>query len=492
MTPGKSFSGSASSKRQDERFRPLAQDQAAGLATSRARSTAGATPSSTPRRSTCAATGGWSAGGTRQGDQCKRSFREEEAAHDPETCAEAFDAQRNADQARGDWIDPRIGRTPFGEYAPVWMKSRICIKRRPSTPTQVICRNHIIPVFGKYGLAAIRPTMVQHWVKDLQSVKGLAPSTIETIYVIFASVMRGAVRDGYIRKTPVRRHPAAGEEPDRGPAAHPGQVLALADAMPRRYAPLVLLGAGAGLRQGEAFGLALDRVDTDDRNDHRRPAGHHRRPSPGPCPAQDFCLSPRRAHACIPARCHGRPRRAVRARRERRAVPHPEGTLLRRDYYNREIWKPALTAVGLLPDTTFHDLRHTFASTALAEGVPISEVSRWLGHKSITTTVDLYGHLVPEASGRARDALDRRLRPAGDVPRKCPRHVPGEGRPPGQSAGKGGESACRPGSVPPLARGDGHPSGTAVADSLVRSTREHRAGSPRALAQADCLSRRPS
>jgi integrase len=83
------------------------------------------------------------------------------------------------------------------------------------------------------------------------------------------------------------------------------------------------------------------------------------------------------------------------------------GTLFRRDYYNREIWKPALAAAGLLPDTTFHDLRHTFASTALAEGVPISEVSRWLGHKSITTTVDLYGHLVPEAGGRARDALDR-------------------------------------------------------------------------------------
>jgi hypothetical protein len=38
---------------------------------------------------------------------------------------------------------------------------------------------------------------------------------------------------------------------------------------------------------------------------------------------------------------------------------------------------------------------------------PPPEVSRWLGHKSITTTVDLYGHLVPEASGRARDALDR-------------------------------------------------------------------------------------
>jgi integrase len=85
----------------------------------------------------------------------------------------------------------------------------------------------------------------------------------------------------------------------------------------------------------------------------------------------------------------------------------PRGTLLRRDYYNREIWKPAIEAAELPVDATFHDLRHTFASTALAEGVPISEVSRWLGHKSITTTVDLYGHLVPEATGRARDALDK-------------------------------------------------------------------------------------
>ena len=50
----------------------------------------------------------------------------------------------------------------------------------------------------------------------------------------------------------------------------------------------------------------------------------------------------------------------------------------------------------------------------------------------------------------------------------------------GQAAG---EPACRPGSVHPLARAGGHPSGTAVAGSLLRSTREHRAGRPLALAQ---------
>ena len=50
--------------------------------------------------------------------------------------------------------------------------------------------------------------------------------------------------------------------------------------------------------------------------------------------------------------------------------------------------------------------------------------------------------------------------------------------------GAAGELACRPGSVHPLARAGGHPSRTAVAGSLVRSTREHRAGHPQSLAQA--------
>ena len=50
-----------------------------------------------------------------------------------------------------------------------------------------------------------------------------------------------------------------------------------------------------------------------------------------------------------------------------------------------------------------------FARKQTENSCRTSEVSRWLGHKSITTTVDLYGHLVPEASGRARDALDRAL-----------------------------------------------------------------------------------
>jgi hypothetical protein len=147
----------------------------------------------------------------------------------------------------------------------------------------------------------------------------------------------------------------------------------------------------------------------------------------------------------------------------------PRGRLLRRDYYNREIWKPAIAATGLPGDTTCHDLRHV-CQHALAEGVPISEVSRRLGHKSITTTVDLYGHLVPEASGRARDALDNAFRSARVCPQSARRYMILPKR--RSAAGAAGELACRPGSVHPLARAGGHPSRAAVAGSLMRSTRE--------------------
>lgn len=354
------------------------------------------------------------------GNQCKRSFPKLKGT-DPEKCAEAFDAQRTADEARGEWIDPRIGKTPLSDYAPIWMKSRL--HRRGTADTyELHLRNHILPALGNLpgGLAAIRPTTVQQWVKDLQSVKGLAPRTIETIYVIFASIMRGAVRDGYLRKTPCVdiRLPETAKTLVRLLA--PGQVVALADAMPNRYSLLVLLGAGAGLRQGEAFGLALDRIDpaTGMITIDQQVIVVDRCPVLAP-PKTSSSLRdvpmPVFLQAAITGHCDhlGLTGNDVLCRTHR-------GSLLRRDYFNREIWKPAVAAAQLPGDTTFHDLRHTFASTALAEGVPISEVSRWLGHKSITTTVDLYGHLVPEASGRARDALDKAF--AGT--RVCPQCAP--------------------------------------------------------------------
>ncbi|MFD7289243.1 tyrosine-type recombinase/integrase [Streptomyces sp. NPDC059863] len=85
------------------------------------------------------------------------------------------------------------------------------------------------------------------------------------------------------------------------------------------------------------------------------------------------------------------------------------------DYHFRK----GCVAAGLVgsqgrPKYTPRILRDFFASTALAHGIPIHEVSRWLGHRSIKVTVDIYGHLVPRAWSRCRcrEILRNAMRPA--------------------------------------------------------------------------------
>jgi integrase len=53
----------------------------------------------------------------------------------------------------------------------------------------------------------------------------------------------------------------------------------------------------------------------------------------------------------------------------------------------------------------FHDLRHTFASTLLSNGVSIAAVSGWLGHASPTVTLSTYAHMMPVDEDRARRVI---------------------------------------------------------------------------------------
>jgi len=51
-----------------------------------------------------------------------------------------------------------------------------------------------------------------------------------------------------------------------------------------------------------------------------------------------------------------------------------------------------------------HWLRHTYATGRLRAGMPVEVVSKLLGHASITTTADIYGHLTSEDARRALEA----------------------------------------------------------------------------------------
>ena len=60
----------------------------------------------------------------------------------------------------------------------------------------------------------------------------------------------------------------------------------------------------------------------------------------------------------------------------------------------------------------FHDIRHTFASLLLAQGESLHYVKEQMGHASIQTTVDVYGHLVPGSNRVAVNRLDDPVQPA--------------------------------------------------------------------------------
>ena len=83
----------------------------------------------------------------------------------------------------------------------------------------------------------------------------------------------------------------------------------------------------------------------------------------------------------------------------------PQGGLVRRTNFRRRFWLPAVrTWVG--EPMRFHDLRHSHAALLIAEGVHPKVLQDRLGHASITTTLDTYGHLVSGLDEAAADALD--------------------------------------------------------------------------------------
>ena len=58
----------------------------------------------------------------------------------------------------------------------------------------------------------------------------------------------------------------------------------------------------------------------------------------------------------------------------------------------------------------FHDLRHTFATTALANGMDIKTLFSIIGHVSSSTTLDIYLHSTDKMQKEAAKSIDRGIR----------------------------------------------------------------------------------
>lgn len=315
--------------------------------------------------------------------------------------AERWLAQQRHLIAQGDWTDPALGRITFGEYAAAWLDSRADLKPKTRHQYQSLMHLHILPTWRTVPLAKITFAGLTEWVAKL-TVAGLGPSGVRQSVFVVSAALDHAVRSGRIRANPARG--LGLPRPKRRDYVYltHAQVHALAaEAGPWRL--LILLLAYTGLRWGEATALRICDIDFGRRRiDVRRafsdvggrivlgtPKSHQSRTVP----------VPRFLAAEIAA--------AVTNRRADDLVfTTPGGSVVRLSNWRRAVFLPARRRAGLSDRFRIPDLRHTAASLMIQAGYPPKMLQEIMGHASITTTLDLYGHLYPGEMDRYAARLD--------------------------------------------------------------------------------------
>jgi integrase len=324
------------------------------------------------------------------------------------------------DLVQGVHIDPKAGKVSVQAFAETrWLPSLVHVRPNTADLYQSHLSNHILPVFGGRHVGTLRRTDMKAFVSALE--RKLSPATVTTVYAVLRSMMQAAVDDGMIPGNPCSRVKLPRIEPRVLKPLTAEQVAALAGAITPRYEVTVWLGAGAGLREGEALGLTVDRVRFLERRllvEEQMQRGVlsplKSKASRRVVPLDDVVLNAITRHMQHhpPVTVPGVGRLLV-TNRCRRPV--------RRSSFGH-CWQAAVKAAGLPTGTRFHDLRHFFASMLIAAGLNPKTIQVRLGHATISETLDTYGHLLDDHEDHGRGALDAVFSQAAhsDVPSLCP------------------------------------------------------------------------
>jgi integrase/recombinase XerD len=222
-----------------------------------------------------------------------------------------------------------------------------------------------------------------------------------------------AVRWGYLRTNPAvdaGRNPQPRKE-ELFPFSR-DEIDALDAELGPVNGPLVVFAAETGLRTNEW--AALERRDID----LTGPAvGVQRRVSDGRVtPYPKTARSRRRVP--FTARALGALDRLPPRIDTPLLFPAPRGTYIGLDTWRTRVWYPALEAAKVRRRGPYH-LRHTFATEALAAGVPLWELARFMG-ASAKTIDDVYGHLARDSEDAFRARLEARAGRSGSFWRRSP------------------------------------------------------------------------
>src|SRR5437867_5466590 len=179
----------------------------------------------------------------------------------------------------------------------------------------------------------------------------------------------------------------------------PPEIRRLLDAADEPVRTLLLCAVLTGMRRGELLGLRWEDIDLEGHRIFvRRALWRGKFVTPKSRRSRrtiDLAPTLRAALAKFPSRFQGG-----------LVFCSPDGEPINPDTFAQRDWARALLRAEVRR-LRFHDLRHTYASLLIAQGAHPKYIQTQLGHASIQTTLDRYGHLMPDAHAAEARKLDR-------------------------------------------------------------------------------------
>jgi integrase len=332
-----------------------------------------------------------------QGKQRERSFK-----HDQKTLANKFGDDIEHQKTAGELVDPKQASIRFSDAATDWLKRR----RSESTRRTYkgLLEIHINPAIGDMTIRAVASPEGRDIVENLLIVTlpavPLGISRIKSASLVISGVINDAIKRGKLTRsylTGITLDHVADNNDGKADFVFPEhrQLETMAGKMPAEYRFTLWLMRGCGLRIGEALAVSA----SDFSNGHLRV--HEQ------LQASKLEYGPLKHRK--PGEYRDVPVPSYITRMLAQHQAQPDGRLFAPVWHaSYQRWfNKARDAAGISGNFTPHSLRHIFASVALSNNVPITDVSKWLGHRNINMTYRIYGHLVPSSWDRARAVLDK-------------------------------------------------------------------------------------
>ena len=278
----------------------------------------------------------------------------------------------------------------------------------------IFLKNHIKPQIGSIPLADLTSLDLQRFYKHLldggrvdrieakKKPKGLAPKTVRNIHQMIGSAYNLAMEQKLVTRNPTQGCALPKVEHKEMKTLTADQLSAFfQEARDSGVYELYYLDLATGLRRGELLGLKWADVDLD-----RGVLKIQRAISRQNGKVVETPLKTKNAYRTLPLSADAIDVLMQQRRKTGNSewvFPSPSGGPMSPDSVLHMLQR-VLKRAGL-PRIRFHDLRHTFATMALQNGVDVKTVSSMLGHYSAGFTLDIYAHVTTDAQLKAAQTM---------------------------------------------------------------------------------------